>query len=57
MYSGFEALTPVTTRDALRGATSFTYRSGRWVDNLKIDLREIGGDGMDWIELAREGDQ
>jgi hypothetical protein len=24
----------------------------RWVDNIKIDLREIGWDGMDWIELA-----
>jgi hypothetical protein len=24
----------------------------RWVDNIKIDLREIGSDGMDWINLA-----
>jgi hypothetical protein len=22
-----------------------------WVDNIKMDLREIGLDGMDWIEL------
>jgi hypothetical protein len=21
----------------------------RWVDNIKMDLREIGLDGMDWI--------
>jgi hypothetical protein len=21
----------------------------RWVDNIKIDLREIGWDGLDWI--------
>jgi hypothetical protein len=29
-------------------------RSGRrWVDNIKIDLREIGWDGMDWIDLAQ----
>jgi hypothetical protein len=21
-----------------------------WVDNIKIDLREIGWDGMDWID-------
>jgi hypothetical protein len=21
----------------------------RWVNNIKIDLREIGWDGMDWI--------
>jgi hypothetical protein len=24
----------------------------RWVDNIKIDLKEIGCDGMDWIDLA-----
>jgi hypothetical protein len=24
----------------------------RWVDNIKMDLREIGWDGMDWINLA-----
>jgi hypothetical protein len=27
----------------------------RWVDNIKMDLREIGWDGMDWIDLAEEG--
>jgi hypothetical protein len=25
----------------------------RWVDNIKIDLREIGRDVMDWIDLAQ----
>jgi hypothetical protein len=29
----------------------------RWVDNMKIDLREIGWDGMDWIDLAQDRDQ
>jgi hypothetical protein len=24
----------------------------RWVDNIKMDLREIGWNGRDWIELA-----
>jgi hypothetical protein len=24
----------------------------RWVDNTKINLRDIGWDGMDWIDLA-----
>jgi hypothetical protein len=24
----------------------------RWMDNIKIDLREIGWDGMDWIDLT-----
>jgi hypothetical protein len=29
----------------------------RWVDNVKIDLRKIGWDGMDWIKLAQDRDQ
>jgi hypothetical protein len=29
----------------------------RWVDNIKMDLRETGCDGMDWIELAQDRDQ
>jgi hypothetical protein len=27
-----------------------------WVDNIKMDLREIGWDGVDWIELAQDRD-
>jgi hypothetical protein len=27
------------------------------VDNIKVDLREIGCDGRDWIELAEDRDQ
>jgi hypothetical protein len=27
------------------------------VDNIKMDLREIGWDGRDWIELAQDRDQ
>jgi hypothetical protein len=26
----------------------------RWVDNIKMELREIGFDGMDWIDLAQD---
>jgi hypothetical protein len=29
----------------------------RWVDNIKMDLREIKWDGMDWIDLAHDRDQ
>jgi hypothetical protein len=29
----------------------------RRVDNIKIDLREIEWDGMDWINLAQDRDQ
>jgi hypothetical protein len=29
----------------------------RWVNNIKIDLREIGWGGIDWIDLAQDRDQ
>jgi hypothetical protein len=29
----------------------------RWEDNIKMDLREIEWGGMDWIDLAQDGDQ
>jgi hypothetical protein len=29
----------------------------RWVDDIKTDLREIGWDGIDWIELGQNMDQ
>jgi hypothetical protein len=29
----------------------------RWVDNIKMDLREVGWDSMDWIDLAQDRDQ
>jgi hypothetical protein len=29
----------------------------RWVDIIKMDLREIGWDGMDWIDLTQDRDQ
>jgi hypothetical protein len=29
----------------------------RSVDNIKIDLRELGWDGMDWIDLAQDRDR
>jgi hypothetical protein len=29
----------------------------RWVDNIKMDLKEIGWDGTDWSDLAQDMDQ
>jgi hypothetical protein len=29
----------------------------RWEDNIKMDLREIGCGGMDWIDLAQDWDK
>jgi hypothetical protein len=29
----------------------------RWVDNIKINLRDIGWSGTDWTDLVRDGGQ
>jgi hypothetical protein len=29
----------------------------RWVDNIKVDLREVGWGGMEWIDAAQDIDQ
>jgi hypothetical protein len=29
----------------------------RWEDTIKMDLREVGYGGMDWIELAQDRDR
>jgi hypothetical protein len=29
----------------------------RWMGNIKMDLREIGWDGVDWIDRAKDGDK
>jgi hypothetical protein len=29
----------------------------RWVDNIKMDLREVGWNGSDWIDLVQDRDQ
>jgi hypothetical protein len=28
----------------------------RWEDNIRMDLREIGWEGVDWMHLAQERD-
>jgi hypothetical protein len=28
----------------------------RWVDNIKMDFREIGWGGMEWIDVAQDRD-
>ena len=29
----------------------------RWEDNIKMDLKEVGCEGMDWIDLAQDRDR
>ena len=29
----------------------------RWEDNIKMDLLEVGCEGLDWIELAQDRDR
>ena len=29
----------------------------RWEDNIKIDIQDVGSEGMDWIDLAQERDK
>jgi len=29
----------------------------RWEDNIKMDLQEVGCEGMDWIKLAQDRDR
>jgi hypothetical protein len=29
----------------------------RWEDNIKVDIQEMGWSGVDWIELAEDGDR
>jgi len=29
----------------------------RWEDNIKMDLQEVGCEGMDWIDMAQDRDR
>jgi hypothetical protein len=29
----------------------------RWEDNIKMDLQEVGCEGLDWIDLALDRDR
>jgi hypothetical protein len=40
-----------------QGKRSLGRPTRRWVDNIIMDLREIGWGGMDWFDLAQDRDQ
>jgi hypothetical protein len=29
----------------------------RWEDNIKMDLQDVGWEGMDWIDMAQDRDR
>jgi hypothetical protein len=29
----------------------------RWEDNIRMDLREVGREGVDWMHMAQDRDQ
>jgi hypothetical protein len=39
------------------GKTPLGRPRRRWVDNIKTDLRKIGWDGMNWIDLTKDRDR
>jgi hypothetical protein len=43
--------------EELEGKRPLGRPRNRWVDNIKIDLREPEWDGMDRIDLAQDRDQ
>jgi hypothetical protein len=52
------------TRNAYRilvgkpeGKTPLGRPRRRWVDSIKMDLRDVGCDGRDWIDLGQDRDR
>ena len=39
------------------GKTPLVRPRGRWVDNIRMDLQEVGCGYMDWIGLAQDVDR
>jgi hypothetical protein len=39
------------------GKTPLGRPRSRWVNNIRMDLTEVGWGGMDWLDLAQDRDQ
>jgi len=39
------------------GKISIGRRRRRWEDNIRMDLREVEWESVDWIHLAQDRDQ
>jgi len=40
-----------------QGKRSLGRPRRRWEDNIKMDLQEVGGGGMDWVEMAQDSNR
>jgi hypothetical protein len=38
------------------GKRSLGRHTRRWEDTIKMDLKEVGWVGMDWIDVTRQGE-
>jgi hypothetical protein len=43
--------------DTLEGKRPIGRPRLRWEDNIRMDLRERGWDGMNWMHVAQDRDQ
>ena len=50
MYTGFLVGKP-------EGKRPLGRPRHRWEDNIKMDLQDVGCEGMDWTELAQDRDR
>jgi hypothetical protein len=55
-YGGEERLYRVL-EGKLEGKRPLGISRPRWEDNIKMDLQEVGGGCMDWIELTQDRDR
>ena len=55
VYIGFWGRKPEGKRPLGRPRRRWEDRC-RWEDNIKMNLQEVGYEGQDWLELARDRD-
>ena len=39
------------------GKRLFGRHRHKWKDNIKVDLQDVACGGMDWIDMAKDGDR
>jgi hypothetical protein len=46
-----------TYKKSVKGKRSLARIKCRWQDNIEVDLKEIGWEGIDWIHLGQDREQ